>query len=53
MAGVGAIVFYFSTRVVEHYALGVVAGYVPEPRPGGEQPIAWLPAVDHPLRVWL
>ena len=29
VAGLGAIVFYVSTRVVEHYALGVVAGYSP------------------------
>ena len=27
VAGVGAIVFYVATRAVEHYALGVVAGY--------------------------
>ena len=53
VAGVGAIVFYVATRAVEHYALGVVAGYCPEPRPGGEPPMAWLPAVEHPLRLWL
>ena len=29
VAGLGAIVFYVATRVVEHYALGVVAGYYP------------------------
>ena len=53
VAGVGAIVFYVATRAAEHYALGVVAGYYPEPRPGGEPSMAWLPAVDHPLRLWL
>ena len=53
VAGVGAIAFYVATRAVEHYALGVLAGYCPEPRPGGEPPMAWLPAVNHPLHVWL
>ena len=53
VAGVGAIVFYVATRAAEHYALGVVAGYCPEPRPGGEPSMAWLPTVDHPLRLWL
>ena len=43
VAGLGAIVFYVATRVVEHYALGVVAGYYPEPRPGGEASLSWLP----------
>jgi chloride channel protein, CIC family len=52
VAGVGAIVFYAATRVVEHYALGVVAGYYPEPRPGGEAAIGWLPFVDRPLSMW-
>ena len=53
VAGIGAIVFYVATRAAEHYALGVVAGYCPEPRPGGEPSMAWLPTVDHPLRWWL
>jgi chloride channel protein, CIC family len=53
VAGIGAIAFYVATRIVEHYALGVVVGYYPEPRPGGEAAIAWLPAVHHPLHIWL
>ena len=53
VAGVGAIVFYVATRAVEHYAFGVVAGYYPEPRPGGEPPMTWLPQAEHPLRFWL
>ena len=53
MAGLGAIVFYVATRVVEHYALGVVAGYYPEPRPGGEASLSWLPVAAHPFFPWL
>jgi CIC family chloride channel protein len=53
VAGVGAIVFYVATRAAEHYALGVVAGYSAEPRPGGEPAMAWLPPVNHPLHWWL
>ena len=36
VAGLGAIVFYVATRAAEHCALGVVAGYDPQPRPAGE-----------------
>ena len=53
VAGLGAIVFYVSTRIVEHYALGVVAGYYPEPHPGGEPSMSWLPVTAHPLYPWL
>src|SRR5208283_4807084 len=53
VAGLGAIVFYVSTRIVEHYALGVVAGYYPEPHPGGEPSMSWLPVTGHPLYPWL
>ena len=53
VAGLGAIVFYVATRVVEHYALGVLAGYYPEPRPGGEAAMSWLPVVAHPFFPWL
>ena len=53
VAGLGAIVFYFATRVAEHYALGMIAGYYPEPRPGGENPMSWLPVSAHPLYPWL
>ncbi len=49
VAGVGAIFFYVATRVVEHYALGVVCGYYPEPHPGGEPTVSFLHVVDHPL----
>ena len=51
--GIGAIVFYVATRVVEHYALGVLAGYYPQPRPGGEPSMSWLPVVAHPFYPWL
>ena len=54
VAGLGAIVFYVSTRIVEHYALGVVAGYYPEPHPGGEPSMSWLPVIGtSPLSVAL
>ena len=53
VAGIGGIGFYLATRVVEHYALGVVAGYTPEPHPGGEPSLAWLPPVTHSLHPWL
>jgi len=53
VAGLGAIVFYVSTRIVEHYALGVVAGYYPEPHPGGEPSMSWLPVMAHPIYPWL
>ena len=53
VAGLGAIVFYVATRVAEHYALGVVAGYYPEPRPGGEVTLSWLPVAVHDFWPWL
>ncbi len=53
VAGLGAIVFYISTRVVERCALGVVAGYYPEPHPGGEPSMSWLPVTAHPIYPWL
>jgi CIC family chloride channel protein len=53
VAGVGGIAFYVATRVVERYALGVIAGYCPEPHPGGEPSLAWLPTVAHALHPWL
>ena len=53
VAGLGAIAFYIATRVAEHYALGMIAGYCPEPRPGGEAAMSWLPAPAHPLVPWL
>src|SRR3954464_5743187 len=53
VAGIGAIFFYVATRVAEHYALGMICGYVPEPHPGGEPIVSFLPAIDHPLVPWL
>ena len=53
VAGIGAIAFYIATRLVEHYALGVLAGYYPEPHPGGEPSFTWLVVWDHPLYLWL
>ena len=53
VAGLGAIAFYIATRVAEHYALGMIAGYSPEPRPGGEAAMPWLPVPAHPLVPWL
>ena len=54
VAGLAAIVFYLATRAVEHYVLGVIVGYCPEPHPGGEPSIAWPgPQVQHALLPWL
>jgi CIC family chloride channel protein len=53
VAGLGGIAFYVATRVVEHYALGVWAGYYPQPHPGGEPSLSWLSVVSHPLHPWL
>jgi CIC family chloride channel protein len=53
VAGLGAIGFYLATRIVEHYALGVVVGYYPEPHPGGEPAIPWLHAGQRPFSPWL
>ncbi len=53
VAGLGAIVFYVATRTVEHYALGMVAGYDAKPRPAGEPAMSWLPAIGHPFFPWL
>ena len=53
VAGLGAIVFYVASRAMEHYALGVLVGYYPEPRPGGEATMSWLPVVKHSFYPWL
>lgn len=53
VAGLGGIAFYIATRVVEHYALGVWAGYYPSPHPGGEPSFSWLSVVGHPFHPWL
>ena len=51
VAGMGAVVFHIATRVVEHYALGEVAGYYPQPQPAGETVHAWLPPTDKPCAL--
>jgi CIC family chloride channel protein len=53
VAGIGAIGFYFATRVIEHYALGVIVGYQPAVRPTGETDFSWLPAVAKSFHPWL
>jgi len=53
VAGLGAILFYLATQVVEHYALGTLVGYRPEPRPGGESLPFWLSWGDSAFRPWL
>jgi len=53
VAGLGGIAFYIATRVVEHYALGVWAGYYPQPHLGGEPSLSWLAGVNHPFHPWL
>lgn len=53
ITGVGAIAFYIATAGVAHAALGQVAGYRPEPHPGGEPSLSWLPPISAPLRPWL
>jgi len=53
VAGLGAILFYVTTRVVAHYALGVVVGYQPEPAPAGEPVLAWLAGSAETFRPWL
>ena len=39
--------------MVEHYALGLLAGYFPQPRPGGEAAMPWLPAGARVFYPWL
>ena len=53
VAGLGAIVFYLATRVVEHYALGTVVGYRPVVRPAGEAELPWLHVWQTPFHLWL
>jgi CIC family chloride channel protein len=53
VAGTGAIVFYLSSRLTEHFALGMLAGYKPEPHPSGEVVLSWLPVVNHSFYPWL
>ncbi len=53
VAGLAAVVFYVATVAAEHYFLGTIAGFQPEPRPGGEAPLPWLAPIDTPFRPWL
>ena len=53
VAGLGAIVFYLATRIVEHYALGTIVGYHQPVRPGGESELGWLPVWVTAFRPWL
>jgi chloride channel protein, CIC family len=53
VAGLGAIVFYLATRLVEHYALGGVVGYQPAVRPAGEVELSWLPVWTTTFHPWL
>ena len=52
VAGLGAIVFYLATRIVEHYALGGIVGYQ-SMRPAGEAELTWLPVWGTAFRPWL
>ena len=52
VAGLGAIVFYLATRIVEHYALGGIVGYHAA-RPAGEAELTWLPVWATTFRPWL
>jgi hypothetical protein len=49
VSGLGAVVFYLAAKTVEHYALGALAGYVPNPQPGGEPPLYWLGHIEGAL----
>lgn len=53
VAGIGGVAFYIATRAVEHYALGVLAGYCPTPSPGGEPSLGWLSPVTRAFNPWL
>jgi CIC family chloride channel protein len=53
VAGVGAIGFYLATQAIEHYALGEVVGYHPQPRPAGEPHLPGASPSTTPFRPWL
>lgn len=53
VAGLGAIVFYIATQLIVHFALGVAAGYRPEPHPAGEPAIVRLGTPIQPFRPWM
>jgi CIC family chloride channel protein len=52
VAGLGAIVFYLATRIVEHYALGGIVGYQ-SAHPDGEATLTWLPEWATTFHPWL
>ncbi|MGH7435538.1 MAG: hypothetical protein ACRENE_07670, partial [Polyangiaceae bacterium] len=52
VAGLGAVLFYLATRFAAYYTLGAVAGYHPQPRPGGEPSIGSLPEETKRLVPW-
>jgi CIC family chloride channel protein len=53
ITGLGAIAFYLATQGVAHVALGKLAGYQPEPHPGGEPSLPWLYGAVGAFRPWV
>jgi len=53
VAGLAAVVFYVATEAAAYYALDGLAGYRPEPHPGGEIKFSWMQPTDRPLTPWL
>ena len=53
MAGLAAIVFYVATEAASYYAMDGLAGYRPQPHPGGEITFSWMPPTTRALTPWL
>jgi CIC family chloride channel protein len=53
VAGLAATVFYVATEAAAHFALDGLAGYRPEPSPGGEIKFSWMAPTDQTFRPWL
>src|SRR4051812_22359705 len=53
VAGIGAVAFYVATQAVQHFALGRLAGYGPEPHPAGEAELSWLASTAPSFTPWL
>ena len=53
VAGLAAVVFYVATEAAAYYALDGLAGYRPEPHPGGEIKFSWMPPTEHTFKPWL